>query len=181
MDVRTAAPAFHPERSFKPDSQGQDALPARRQGIAGHLLPPIGGEVNNNANPFRINWKGPLEKKKFHDYAVASGLTEPVFCRYPVPTATFECKCLQKKERVLDCEEKPDAGSVKAGEERKGQVQDAPRISLCFPPSCSPVHLILMQSICPQSKWGHPLEHSVAFSQAPEAYVPSYYILNGVQ
>ncbi|XP_058412495.1 collagen alpha-1(I) chain-like [Diceros bicornis minor] len=38
-------PAFYPKRSIKPDSQRrQAALPARRRGIAGHLLPPIGGQ-----------------------------------------------------------------------------------------------------------------------------------------
>lgn len=63
VDARTAAPAFQPQRSLKPDSRGQDALPARRPGFAGHLLPPVGGEASNNASPFRIDWKGPLGKK----------------------------------------------------------------------------------------------------------------------
>lgn len=55
-------PAFYQKSSIKPDSQGQqNALPARRQCTAGHLLPPIGDEANNNPSPVRINWKGPLE------------------------------------------------------------------------------------------------------------------------
>lgn len=60
--VKKVSLAFYQKPSIKLDSQGQqDALPARRQGTAGHLLPPIGGEANNNPNPVRINWKGPLE------------------------------------------------------------------------------------------------------------------------
>lgn len=55
-DVEALGPAFYPKRSFKPDSQGlQAAFPASRRGIAGHLLPPIGGEANNNPNPVRID------------------------------------------------------------------------------------------------------------------------------
>lgn len=63
-DRETAAPAVYPQTFIKPESQGQDALPARRRGIAGHLLPPVGGEANSNANSLRSHWKGPLEKNK---------------------------------------------------------------------------------------------------------------------
>lgn len=60
--VEKVSLAFYQKPLIKPDSQGQqDALATHRQGIAGHLLPPIGGEANNNPNPVRINWKGPPE------------------------------------------------------------------------------------------------------------------------
>ncbi|XP_046514729.1 collagen alpha-2(I) chain-like [Equus quagga] len=50
-DVEALGPAFYPKRSFKPDSQGlQAALPASRRGIAGHLLPPIGGREGKREN-----------------------------------------------------------------------------------------------------------------------------------